>query len=50
MRAGFSNKLILYTLRRIVRAELSAPKYPAPNCLHSATNCPAPNCPDTYLT
>jgi len=23
MRAGFSNKLILYTLRRIVRAELS---------------------------
>ena len=40
MRAGFSNKLILYTLRRIVRAELSCAELSAPNC-------PAPNCPDT---
>src|SRR6218665_2681306 len=33
------------SLRRIIRAELSAPNCPAPNC--PAPNCPAPNCPDT---
>src|SRR6218665_579151 len=32
--------IILYTLRRIVRAELSCAELSAPNC-------PAPNCPDT---
>src|SRR6218665_2529883 len=54
MRAGFYNKLILYTLRQIVREELSAPNCPRRIVLRrivlaelSAPNCPAPNCPDT---
>ena len=37
--------IISYTLRRIVRNELSCAELSAPNC--PAPNCPAPNCPDT---
>ena len=49
MEAGFSVKFIIYTLRRIVRVELSRRIIRAElSCAElSAPNCPAPNCPGT---